>query len=217
VKTSIAGGILACALLSLQANAQPAPFHGGGNVGAPLHNGGGPGPGFSTNFGGWHTGPFVGSGFGHELFGNHHRGRSGGFGSQGFPGFFPWGYGGGYVGGYLGTGLLGDYGYDNEVSQPPQPAFMAQPQLPPSPPPPPARSVIREYNWPAGPPSAGMFSLVLKDGTVHTAIAVWVQDGVVHYNGRDGSAERIPLDRIDRDATNRSNAQGQLTLRLPAR
>jgi hypothetical protein len=57
---------------------------------------------------------------------------------------------------------------------------------------------------------------VLKDGTARLAIAVWTEDGTVHYTGRDGTVGRLPLDAINREATARANAQGQVTLWLPA-
>lgn len=97
----------------------------------------------------------------------------------------------------------------------PQPE--APPPPPPPPPPEPARPVIHEYNWPTPdadfPPA--LFSLVARDGKAWLAIAVWVQDSVVHLIGPDGVAAGVPLDKIDREGTRRLNAEHRLNLWLP--
>jgi len=92
-----------------------------------------------------------------------------------------------------------------------------QPQVlaPYMPPPMAARPVLLEYPWPESPgPSAATFSLVLKDGSVRFAAAVWEQDGAVHYTAADGIAGELPLDAIDADATHRLNAEAGLVLWL---
>ena len=142
----------------------------------------------------------------HPGTGDHHdMGYGAGFAAWGFPAaysaFEPWG---------------SYYDYDRQPQvivvalQPVEPA-----QPPPAPPDPP-RSAVHEYNWePAAADAAPFFSLVGKDGTVRLAIAVWVQDGTVHSTARDGTAQSMPLDAIDRDATRRANRQNRLSLWLP--
>jgi hypothetical protein len=140
--------------------------------------------------------------------GRHHRAR--------FNSPF-WGYS------YFDPFYGGDYpGYSNEAYQiAPTPAVvvvMPQVQLPPPPPPPPARPEFREYNWPSANSDSGAsaFSIVTKDGADHPAIAVWVQDGFLHYTAPDGAAGRLPIDSIDREATWRRNRDKHLKLPLPA-
>jgi hypothetical protein len=96
--------------------------------------------------------------------------------------------------------------------------LMPQLAMPPPPPPPPARPEIRDYHWPASTndSTATTFSIVSKDHRVRSAIAVWVQGGLLCYTAPDGSSGRVPLDEIDRDATRRSNAEKRLSLPLPA-
>jgi hypothetical protein len=78
--------------------------------------------------------------------------------------------------------------------------------------------VTHEYNWPApANEAAQVFSLVSRNGTVQFAIAVWMQDDVLHYVAPDLSLGRTGLDAIDRDATRRLNAQSGLNLWLPPR
>jgi hypothetical protein len=75
---------------------------------------------------------------------------------------------------------------------------------------------MHEYNWPAATgDSATAISLVLKDGSVRLAAAVWVQDDTVNYTPRDGSAGLVPASVIDREATRRVNAQAGLNVSLP--
>lgn len=101
--------------------------------------------------------------------------------------------------------------------QAPPSVVAAQPEPPPPPPPPPVQPVIHEYNWPKSSDSvAGEFSLVMKDGTVHLATAVWVQDNEVRYFTRDGDPEHVSANLIDREASRRRNVEKGLSLWLPA-
>jgi hypothetical protein len=107
----------------------------------------------------------------------------------------------------------------------PQPIFVLPPApvMPPAPaplPPAPApvRSVIREYNWETSArevASAKSYLLVLTDSTVRAAIAVWQQDGSLHFLAPDRTSGAVRLDAIDREATRRLNAERGLTLPLP--
>jgi hypothetical protein len=94
------------------------------------------------------------------------------------------------------------------------------PESPPPPPAPapPARPVVHEYRWPAPARDdriAATFCVVLNDSTVRLAIAAWQQDGALHFLLPDGTAGFTPLDKIDREATLRLNAERGLALPLP--
>jgi hypothetical protein len=73
------------------------------------------------------------------------------------------------------------------------------------------------YALPFYPPwgsSRSKVPLVLRDGTVRFAIAVWLQDGMLCYTTQDGVTGRTQLDAIDREATRRLNAGNRLNLWL---
>jgi len=111
------------------------------------------------------------------------------------------------------------YYYGEPLKLPQVIVVAPQPEAPPPPPPPPpepVRPVTHDYSWPAqASDAAKVFSLVLKDGTVRFAIAVWIQDDMLHYVMQDRTAGRTPLDALDREATRRLNAEGRLNLTLP--
>jgi hypothetical protein len=99
------------------------------------------------------------------------------------------------------------------IAQPQQP-----PESPPPPPPPelPAQPVMHQYEWPdAGVPPATAFSIVSKDGVVRLAIAVWVQDNALLFTATDGTRGQVALSTINREATDRLNADKHLKSPLP--
>jgi len=68
-------------------------------------------------------------------------------------------------------------------------------------------------------PAAGSpeeFSIVGKDHVAHPAVAVWEQDGLLHYLDADGVAGKMPLGAVDREATRQANAAKGLRLQVPA-
>jgi len=82
------------------------------------------------------------------------------------------------------------------------------------------RAEIHEYKptataEPVPPEKQPAFALVLKDGSVQSAVAVAVQDEVVHYVDPDGRHRRVSLDTVDREATRRVNRERKLELHLP--
>jgi hypothetical protein len=125
--------------------------------------------------------------------------------------------------GYAGPLLWGGYDYDyyppapNVIVVPPAPAPVVVQEVPP----PVAHSEVREYalaTAPAGPQAEqASFAIVLKDGSIRSAVAVSVQDNTVHYVDPDGQHLNVSLDQIDRDATKRLNTERKLRLQLPAR
>jgi len=82
----------------------------------------------------------------------------------------------------------------------------------PTPPPTPARPEMHEYQWPSSDSgsSATTYSIVSKDGVVHSATLVWIQGKTLCYRTSDDSTGRIPIDSIDRDATRHRNGERQL-------
>ncbi len=108
---------------------------------------------------------------------------------------------------------------DAPASQPGGTIIVLVPQIeaPVLPPPPPVRPQIHEYNWPApgGDATTARFSIVSKDHNVESAVAVWVQDKVVHYVTPDGSDHQMKVESVDREATRRRNAEKGLSLWLP--
>lgn len=82
------------------------------------------------------------------------------------------------------------------------------------------RAEIREYKLtataePVPAEEQPAFALVMKDGSVQSAVAVSAQDEVLHYVDPDGQHWRVPLDTVDREATRRVNRERKLELHLP--
>ena len=133
-----------------------------------------------------------------------------GSGQRFFPGMFPL---------FLGD----DYGYPGYspapnvvvVQQPP--LYLMVPQAPSEP----AKLEIHEYNQPAtsqaqvSADEQQAFAIVLRDGTVHSAVAVTVQGNELHYVEPDGRHRLVSLDNVDRDATRQLNRERKLQLQLP--
>jgi hypothetical protein len=121
-----------------------------------------------------------------------------------FPSVFPW--------------FLGDYGYDAYapsssvvmIQQPP--LYVVVPTAPSAPPTP----EIHEYSHPSATGDEQAFAIVLKDGSVHSAVAVTVQANGLYYVEPDGAHRLVKLDALDREATARLNRERKLQLQLPA-
>ena len=144
-----------------------------------------------------------------------HHVRGWGFDRRGFNGYgYPFG---GYP---LGVSYGDAPEYADGAPQPGGTIIVLVPQFeaPVLPPPPPIRPQIHEYNWPApgGDAMPARFSIVSKDHNVESAVAVWVQDGVVHYVTPDGRDHQMKVQSVDREATRQRNAQKGLSLWLPA-
>jgi hypothetical protein len=95
---------------------------------------------------------------------------------------------------------------------------------PAAPPPPrePVRPEIREYEWPS-PTEASLleqepatFSIALEDGTLHSAEAAWVQNGMLHFVSSGGAHRQVSLNLVDRDLTEKLNRQKKIRFRVPA-
>ena len=128
----------------------------------------------------------------------------------------------GHASGALGWGYsatfdgYGDAGYSGQY-QIPIIMVMPEPRSYTPPPPPPVQPELHKYTWPeSGSDPAALFSIVSKDGIVHTAVAVWVQSDIVHYITPEDHDGRLALDSVDREATHSANAAKHLVLALPA-
>jgi hypothetical protein len=137
---------------------------------------------------------------------------------------------------FRGSGVRGfGYGYGDAFAPyyagpaydyPPQPNFSVfQPPPPPvfvEQPPREAQSVIHEYAQPVtgtststqGEPPA--FGIVLKDGSMRSASAVFVSNNVLHYVDTEERNMRVSMDEVDREATRKLNRERKLNLWLPA-
>ncbi len=86
-------------------------------------------------------------------------------------------------------------------------------------PPPPATPVIHEYKLDNEPAAVSgerpTFTIMLKDGSMRSATASWIQDGKLHYLDLESRQLILSPQLIDRDATERANAQKSLRLDLP--
>jgi hypothetical protein len=208
MKRILCGALVIAGLLSSPLAAQ----RGGGG-------GGGRGVGGGGFRGGSHGGGIGIAGRGvlrraARRFDNRNFGGFGGYGGYGWYGGFPCSDGWD-CDRYYGSNFANSLGDSLDVA-PERPGVMTTPALPPEPPPPPAQLVIHEYNWPASnSPVDGAFSIVSKDGKARLAIMVWAQDGALHYTSPDQTQGQIPLNDIDRAATQRANAEKSQILRLP--
>lgn len=100
-----------------------------------------------------------------------------------------------------------------------------QPQTPaaePEPPANPVHAVVHEVTTEAAPasPTASTgepraFIIALKDGTSIDADAVWVQGDSVGLVDTGGEHRRVPLETVDREATEQRNREQNLNLRIP--
>lgn len=104
----------------------------------------------------------------------------------------------------------------------PAPATVVVVHPPPEPQPPapaePAKAVIHEYK-PAEPrPPEGkeaVFAIVLADGTVDSALVVWVQAGSLNWIDASHRRRSVSLESVDRERTLRLNRERALRLPLP--
>jgi hypothetical protein len=190
----IAGGTL-----RLHATAQRGGFHLGG--GSAIRPGfGGHGMRNPGSFGLPPLGPIppLGTWRNFNRFGSYGNGWGG----------LGWGYPA--YGGYDGP-IDYDGGYEAPMPMPEQET--CSPVIV-EPPPPPARPEIHEYNWQGPSDPQATFAIVAKDGSVHLAIAVWVQGNKVRYVAPDDSSGQLALESVDRAATRKVNADKHMVLPL---
>lgn len=71
---------------------------------------------------------------------------------------------------------------------------------------------------PAGAPSGEdqvLFFIALKDSSIYTAVAYWVEDGTLHYITPQGRHNQVSLALVDRNISTRLNAGRAVDFRLP--
>ncbi len=184
----------------------------GMSFGAPMHHPGGPAPGGS---GMWHGGPVLHAGT-LPNWSNPVRPAwgwaAGGFGHGWQRPVFPYAplmsyFGNGYVGGYVGySDVYSGPAAGTAVVMLEAPPAVSEPPTPAPVPASPVRPQMREYRWAdSGSHSGSTLALVLKDGTVRTAVALCFQDSVVSYVTPQGATGEVELAAVDRDATHRVN------------
>jgi hypothetical protein len=70
---------------------------------------------------------------------------------------------------------------------------------------------------PEPPADQALFFIALRDSSVYTAVAYWVQDGTLDYVTPQGRQNQVSLDLVDRDTTARLNQGSKYQLHLPAK
>jgi hypothetical protein len=61
---------------------------------------------------------------------------------------------------------------------------------------------------------ATIYLIALKDSTIHSAIGYWVEDGTLHYVTPQGTANRVTLDRVDKELTDQLNRERHVDFTL---
>jgi hypothetical protein len=140
-------------------------------------------------------------------------------------------YSRGRFGSSFGSGygyLSADYDYGAASGYAPQPiVYVPPPPVLPQPTARPAaepeRPSVTEYTWPAEDATSSpsgtesqVFSIVLKDGSTLSAVAVFSSDDGLHYVDPDERHLRISMSEVDRAATIKLNRARKLNLYLPA-
>lgn len=164
------------------------------------------------------------NGVGFGRFGRGFRGGGGGFG--GYPVPYPV---------FVGGGFYGDNSYAYQQQQQPPNITIVMPPQQTAPPvtinqygpeaanPEPsagAESGIQSYQAPSAPrpePAEDqvMFFIALKDSSVYTAVAYWVEDGTLHYITPQGRHNQVSLDLVDRQTSARLNEGRKVEFHLP--
>jgi hypothetical protein len=69
---------------------------------------------------------------------------------------------------------------------------------------------------PAPPEDQTLFFIALKDNSVYTAVAYWVENGTLNYVTPQGRHNQVSLALVDRETTARLNAGSRYQLHLPS-
>jgi hypothetical protein len=81
-------------------------------------------------------------------------------------------------------------------------------------------SNVRTYESPSRAPSPApaddaVFLVALKDSTVYTAVAYWVEGDMLHYITTQGKHNQVSLDLVDRAISDKLNEGRKVEFRLP--
>jgi hypothetical protein len=63
-------------------------------------------------------------------------------------------------------------------------------------------------------PSPTIYLIALQDGSVLQALGNWIEGDTLCYVARDGNPNRISLDRVDRELSNKLNRERGLEFKL---
>lgn len=61
---------------------------------------------------------------------------------------------------------------------------------------------------------ATIYLIALKDNSIHTAVGYWIKDGTLHYVTPQGSVNRVTLEQVDRDLSDRLNSERNVEFQL---
>lgn len=131
----------------------------------------------------------------------------------GYPGFafpyssFPYGYGSGYPGFY---GGFGSYEY-----RPSPNVTVIYPESPYSSPAPVVVNVDPPSAKAAESDQPALYLIAFKDGSIHAAIAYWVDGDVLHYVTMEKAQKTVSIDEVDRGLSQRLNRERRIPFRLP--
>jgi len=160
---------------------------------------------------------YTGVGYGYGGYGHYGRRGGAGYGAA-FPIAYP-------VPVYVGGEYYSDPAYYPQEQQqpapnitiimPPQPAQAPVAQDQPS-----SGGVIHNYQVPSAerPEPADdqvVFFVALKDSSVYTALAYWVEDSTLHYINSQGKHNQVSLDLVDRSTSAKLNEGRKVEFRLP--
>jgi hypothetical protein len=81
------------------------------------------------------------------------------------------------------------------------------------------REAAAKQAEPAAPPAPAddrpnIYLIALKDSSVRSAIGFWVEGGTLHYVTPQGSVNRVTLDMVDRQTSERLNGERNLEFKL---
>jgi hypothetical protein len=163
-------------------------------------------------------------GFNGGFVGGQWRGRRTGILPYAVPVYIP-GYGYDYYGYDAGYGYGSGYGYPyGPVPPAPQPPNVIVPYPSAQPPvvvggdnsraatPPPAQPQAAAPDESAEPTH---YLIALKDHTIFSAVAYWVEGDTLHYFTTPSTHNQVSLSLVDRDLTDRLNREAGVTLNLP--
>lgn len=87
---------------------------------------------------------------------------------------------------------------------------------------PPERETVSTFQAPVRPPveppaESVLFLIALKDSSVYSAVAYWVEGDTLHYITPQGRHNQVSLDLVDREVSEKLNRGRKVEFRLPAR
>ena len=62
-----------------------------------------------------------------------------------------------------------------------------------------------------------IYLIAMKDGSIYSAVAYWVEDGTLHYMTPQHAHNRASIELVDRDITDQVNRERSVTMKLGSR